>query len=103
MSRSGWLILGAIFVVIFGGAAAVLAMMLVREAEPPPERPPMERRQEVPVAPDLAGAPRSAPMPESPPTSNPMSSDAAMQRHVEALEDEVQRLREQLAEERSKR
>ena len=77
-------------------------MMLVREAEPPPKREQMFRDQILrDAAPEVGPTPRA--LPAAPPTSNPMSSDAAMQRRLEALEGEVQRLREQLAEERSKR
>lgn len=98
MSRSGWLILGAIFVVVFGGAAGAMAVMLFSSVEPPPKQPPVEIFGDADTPPgwdDVPPPPRIEPELRAAP-------EASVARRLAALEAEVTRLREELASERAK-
>ena len=103
MSKTGWIILGTIFVVIFGAAAAMLALMMFTWVEAPTEDPTSDEvlREVEFGAPDLDDI---GPMPQPEPELRGVdaANDANTNRRLEVLEAEVKRLREELATERAK-
>lgn len=100
MSKTGWIILGTIFVVIFGGAAGLLAVMMFNAVEPPPRDGPESLEREL-EDPDIDwDEPGPLPAPELRGPDTP--TDANMARRLAALEDQVKDLRAELAAERKK-
>ena len=99
MNKTLWIILGTIFIVIFGGAAGLLAVLLFHTTAPVPaeEEPRNELLQEAPPSFDDGDSP---PPPVLRGTDTP--GEDAMARRMAALEAEVKKLREDLAAERAK-
>ncbi|MDF1702041.1 MAG: hypothetical protein P1V36_12865, partial [Planctomycetota bacterium] len=100
MSKTGWIILGTIFVVIFGGAAGLLAVMMFHSVAPPPREEPQSLEREFEDSQTDRDEPGPRPAPELRGPDTP--TDANMARRLAALEDQVKNLRTELAAERKK-
>lgn len=96
MNRTLWIILGAIFVVIFGAAGAVLALLIVSED------PGASTSSTPEPTPKVAPADTPTGRPGDPAAGSGGIASPTLDGRIQALERELKRLREDLAAERAK-